>query len=235
MGLDTLVDDFRFNGAMAPPLAASADGGPWVTAITKTAGSPTIQAANGKMKALMTSDSEIQNLCLYFGDNLAYDIDDLIAAEFWVDVPDSLDAATSIAVGLCSARNDDPDSLAANAMFRLIGNNNLLVETDDGTNDNDDVATGLTLKASTRKLTIDFATGVKTVAPPGSCVGGKGNVLFMAENESGLNRSVAKTTQFDMSNYSGGLQPFVQIQKSAAVSVNYVQLKRVRIEYRQNA
>lgn len=234
MGLETLVDDFRFNGAYAPPLASAADGGPWVTAITKTAGAPTIVAANGKLKSLFTNDSEIQNLCLYFGDNLAYDIDDLISAEFWVDCPASLDSATSIAVGMCSARNNDPDALAANAMFRLLGGNSLIVETDDGTNDTDDKSTGLTLGTTTRKLMIDFATGVKTQAPPSLSVGGKGNVLFAAENDSGLLTPVARNVAFDMSNYSGGLQPFVQIQKTADANVDYVQVKRIRIEYKQS-
>lgn len=234
MALKTLVDDFRFNGAYAPPLAASADGGPWVKADTSAAGSPTVAAANGKMKLLLAATSEVENLCLYFGDNLAYDIDDLISAEFWVDCPAALDAATSIAFGMGSARNDDPDAIAANAMFRLLGGNSVICETDDGTNDTDDKSTGLTLGTTTRKFAIDFASGVKTQSPPAYSIGGKGNVLFSAENSSGLERPVCQNVHFDMSNYSGGLQPFVQIQKTADTNVDYVQVKRIRIEYKQS-
>jgi hypothetical protein len=218
---------------MNPPTTAV--GGPWVKTDTSENGTPVVSAVNGKMKLLFDNTSEIQNVSLSFGGQLPYDIDELVRADFWVDVPATLDAATSIAIGMISARNDAIDSIAEAALFRLIGSNALVVETDDGTNNNDDVATGIELGTTTRRLSIDFASGVQTVAPPGVSKGGKGSVLFSAENASGLLRPVAQNQLFDMSNYAGGLQPFVQIQKTADTNVDFVQIKRVRIEYRQGA
>lgn len=235
MGLKTLVDDFRFNGAMAPPAVGSADGGPWVKTVDASSGTPGVSAVNGKLKMIFTSNTQAENLCLYFGDQLPYDIDELIRADFWVDVPATLDSATQLAFGMVSARNDDIDTIGEAALFRLIANNNVVVETDDGTNNNDDVSTGLTLGTTTRRFSIDFATGVQTVAPPGVSKGGKGSIEFSAENSQGLLRPVARNTLFDMSNYAGGLQPFVQLQKTSDANQDYVQVKRVRIEYRESA
>lgn len=235
MGVDTLVDDFRFNGAMSPPAVGSADGGPWVKKVTAVSGTPGVSAVTGKLKMIFTSNAQVENLCLYFGDQLAYDIDDLIRADFWVDVPTALDATTSLAIGMASARNDAIDSIAEAALFRAIGDNNLVVESDDGTNNNDDIATGMTLGTTTKRLSIDFATGVQTVGPPGTSKGGKGHVLFSADDVRGNLAPVARNQLFDMSNYSGGLQPFVQLQKTSDANQDYVQIKRVRIEYRSVA
>jgi len=85
------------------------------------------------------------------------------------------------------------------------------VETDDGTRDNDDVATGATLGTSYKEFVIDFT-------------GGKSNVKFYIDGA-----RVAASTTFDMSGYSSGLQPIIQLQKAAntnvdAVSIDYVEV-----------
>ena len=123
----------------------------------------------------------------------------------------SLDTATSLAFGLCSARNDAIDSLAAHASFRLIGSNSLVVETDDSVNDNDDVATGATLVDTYKRFVIDFT-------------GGKSNVKFYVDGV-----RVAASTTFDMSNYSAGLQPYVQLQKTADTNTDSVVIDYIKI------
>lgn len=216
MGRRNALIEYYFRGEQALAAAASGAGNPWVKADTSSAGSPTVGGlAGGGLRMLLASNTEVENLCVYHGDVLSFDIDDIVAAEFAVKTVATLDSATSIAFGLCSARDDDPDALAAHASFRCIGDNNVVVETDDGTNDNDDVATGLTLKTGWKRFRIDFASRNTTIEPPSVSKGRKSNIEFYGSNDNGSLRRVASGTRFDMSNYSSGLQPYFQIQKTS--------------------
>lgn len=227
----TFFDDFR--GHYKVPLAASNVGTKWSKADTSSSGSPTVQGVdNGGIKLLFDNTSEVQNLCLYMGDVLPFKITDLIRVEFLASCIAALDSATSLAFGLASARNDAIDSLAAHASFRCIGDNNVVVETDDGTNDNDDVATGLTLGATPKRFAIDFATGIFTKDPPSLSVGRTGDVQFSGGNANGSLRRVASGTRFDMSNYTSGLQVYAQLQKTADTNVDWMILHEVLVEYR---
>ena len=103
----TEVRRYRFDCEMAPPAAGSGVGSPWVKADTSAAGSPTVAVANGGLMVLtLDNTNEVQNLCLYFGDKLAFDIDDIQQADFWVKVDGTLSSGISAAWGLASARND---------------------------------------------------------------------------------------------------------------------------------
>ena len=216
MSRQTARIKYHFRGEQALAAAGSGAGNPWVKADTSSAGSPTVGGlAGGGLRMILASTTEVENLCVYHGDVLSFDIDDIISAEFAVKTVATLDSATSIAFGLCSARNDDPDSLAAHASFRLIGSNSVLVETDDGTNDNDDVATGLTLGTGWKRFKIDFASRNTTIEPPSVSKGRKSNIEFYGSNDNGSLRRVASGTRFDMSNYSSGLQLYFQLQKTS--------------------
>lgn len=227
--------EWIFDGSFAVPTSAG-DGQPWVLTDTSSGGSPTmVNTANGLVTTLAAT-SEAENMCLSFGNILSYDIDDLIKFEADLSVS-GIDAATTLVIGMASNRHDTPDSVAAHAWFRLEGSASLsalLAETDDGTNDNDDKATGLTLGSSVVQLGISFKEGVYTQAPPAAPLGGKANVLFSASNSSGLLRPVARNTLFNMSNYSGGLQPIMQLQKASGTGVPSVTLKRIKVVYRDN-
>lgn len=216
MGRQTVKIEYHFRGEQAIAAAASGAGNPWVKADTSSAGSPTVAGLNGGgLRLLLASTTEVENLCVYFGDVLSFDIDEIVSAEFAVKTVATLDSATSLAFGLCSARNDAIDSLAAHASFRCIGDNNVVVETDDGTNDNDDVATGLTLSTSWKRFKIDFASRNSTFEPPSVSKGRKSNIEFYGANDNGSLRRVASGARFDMSNYSSGLQPYFQLQKTS--------------------
>lgn len=228
---ELLCDDFRFNGKISPALTASVVDGPWAKADTSSAGSPTVASAGGFMDLTLASTSEVENLCLYFGDVLPYDIDDLVQFDVWLKITATLDAAISAAFGLASARNDDIDTLAHAALFRVIGSNSVVVESDDGVNNNDDVATGLSLSTTLKRFSINFKDGIQTVSG-GLSTGGKSNVLFYAENDQQLLRPVGRGTRFNMENYSGGLQPYFQLKKTAAAAVATLSIKRVRVMYR---
>lgn len=207
---------YDFRGHQAIAAAGSATGGPLVKADTSAAGAATVGGlAGGGLELALASTNEVENLCVYMGDVLTFDIDDIISAEFIVKAPQTFDATTQIAFGLASARNDAIDSIAEAALFRCIGDNSVVVETDDGTNNNDDVSTGLTLGTSWQRFSINFASRNTTMEPPSLSLGRKSNIEFYGGNANGSKRRVASGTRFDMSNYSGGLQLFFQLQKTA--------------------
>jgi hypothetical protein len=105
MTQEILVDDYRFNGISNPPALASVLAGPWASKITGTG--PTVsQVAGGGMALAMNATSEVQNLCLYFGDILSYPISKLVSVEYWAMVSASLAAAVTASFGITNARND---------------------------------------------------------------------------------------------------------------------------------
>ena len=193
--------------------ASPAGSDQWDIADTSSSGTPTytVGGINGEATLAFDNTSEIQNVCLFKSDVLNFDIDYIHSIELRVKTVASLDTATSLAFGLCSARNDAIDSLAAHASFRLIGSNSVVVETDDSVNDNDDVATGATLVDTYKRFVIDFT-------------GGKSNVKFYVDGV-----RVAASTTFDMSNYSAGFQPYVQLQKTADTNTDSVVIDYIKI------
>lgn len=193
--------------------ASPTNGDLWDIADTSSAGTPTytVGGVNGEATLAFDSQAEIQNVCLFQSDVLNYDIDLLQRVEFMVKTVASLDTATSLAFGLASARNDAIDSIAAHASFRLIGSNAIVVESDDGTTDKDDIATGQSLVAAYKRFVIDFS-------------GGKSNVKFFVDGQ-----RVASSTTFNMSAYSAGLQPYVQLQKTADANTDSVTIDYIKV------
>jgi hypothetical protein len=231
MSRQTRKIHYDFRGELALAAAGSGAGGPFVKADTSSAGAPTVGGLlGGGIRMLLAADVEVENLCVFMGNVLPFDIDEIVSFEIIAKTVASLDSATSIAFGLCSARNDAIDSLAAHASFRCIGNNNVVVETDDGTNDNDDIATGLTLKDTWKRFRMDFASRNTTIEPPSVSKGRKSNVEFYGANDYGSSRRVASGTRFDMSNYSGGLQIYAQIQKTSDSNVDNLDILEACIE-----
>jgi len=194
--------------------ASPTNGDRWDIADTSSAGTPTytVGGINGEATLAFDSQSEVQNVCLFQSDVLNWDIDLIQRIEMRVKTTATLDSATSLAFGLASARNDAIDSITAHASFRIIGNNTLVVESDDGTTDKDDVATGASLSDTYKKFVIDFT-------------GGKSNVKFYVDGV-----RVAASTTFDMSGYTAGLQPYVQIQKTADTNTDSVTVDYIKIE-----
>lgn len=209
-------DDF-IGGAT---LAATVGEGLWKITDTSSTGTPTYTkdaAAHGGVVTLaFDSATEIQNVCMDFGDKLQLDIDSLIEVEFRLKTVAALDSATTLTFGLQSNRNDDTDATTNNAQFKLVGSNSVVCETDDGTTDNDDKATGKTLVAAYKRFVISFAAG-------------KSDVRFFIDGD-----RVATATTFSMAAATGQLQPFVQLQKSSdnntdSVSIDYIGWKARRV------
>lgn len=194
-------DDFLGHRVYSPTAGSNVNHG-YVIADTSSAGTPTYApvdgAESGEVAVDLASTTEVENVCLFQNDILQFDIDKIV--EFGCRVKlnvATLDAASQFAIGLAGDRNDAIDSIAQAALFRVIGTGSIVVETDDGSNDNDDVATGKSLSNSYQWLTISFANG-------------KSDVRFFVNGQ-----PVATSTTFDMSNYAGALQLFAQIQKTS--------------------
>jgi hypothetical protein len=204
-----------FNGAVAT-LPTSADPATaWVVDDTSSAGAPTYSKGTSEMTLTLASTSEVENVCPHFNDALDFDIDLIQRLEMRVKIGAATFTSGSIlCFGLGSARNDTADSVAANAWFRMEGASSttlVYLETDDGVRDNDDISSGVTLGTTYKEFVIDFT-------------GGKSDVKFYIDGQ-----RVGATTTFDMSGYSSGFQPLVQLQKAANTNVDSVVVDYVKV------
>lgn len=206
---------------------------PWVITDTSSSGTPTYTRIDhgetagvfrpGVAQLLFDNTGEAQNVCLSWGDKLGFDIDSLRGFECSVRTVAATgsvkDANTTIAWGVTGDRNDTIDTIAVAAIFRLASgsaSNVVVVETDDTVNNNDDVATGLTLTDTVwGKFKIDFSD--------------KANVKFYGGLSTGNMARLAAGTLFDMSNYAAGLQPFFQMQKASDTTTDAFQIDYVRL------
>ena len=234
MSLQTRTYHYDFRGHHLIPLTSANLGSPFSKADTSAVGTPTLLGIDGGgVRLLLQAQSEVQNLCLYMGDILPFDIDEIISVEFIAKTVAALDTATQLAFGLASARNDTIDTVAEQALFRMIGADSttaVVVETDDGTLNNDDIATGMTLGTTWKRFKIDFTERVSTQEPPTLSTGSKTHIGFYIANDNGSLRRVASGTRFDMTNYSGGLQLFAQIQKTADTNIDHLDILEATVE-----
>ncbi len=231
MSRQTRKYHYDFRGECTLAAAGSGAGGPFVKADTSSAGAPTVLGLlGGGIRLLLAADVEAENLCVYMGDVLPFDIDEIISVEIVAKTVAALDSTTSLAFGLCSARNDAIDSLTNHASFRCIGSNAVVVETDDGTTDLDDKPTGLTLGATWKRFRIDFASRNTTIEPPSVSLGRKSNIEFYGANGNGSLRRVASGTRFDMSAATGGLQLYAQLQKTSDSNTDNLDILEMCVE-----
>lgn len=210
------VDDFFGTSATFPTSADPAT--PWLIADTSAAGTPTYVRNASNAVLTLASTSEVENVCLYHGDALSFDIDELLSAEFRIKVS-GCTSGTTITWGMASARNDTPASMTALALFQMVGatsTTDVTVETDDNVTDTAPVSSATALSTTFKRFVIDFSN--------------KSDIKFYIDGA-----RVARSTTFTMAGYTAGLQPFIQIQKAAntnvdAITVDYVKIlaKRIR-------
>lgn len=214
------IQDFQefcddFSGAVAT-LPTSADPATaWLMVDTSSAGTPTYTKGTSVATLTLAATSEVENLCLAFGDALDFDIDDIQSIEMRVRLTAVFTTGSELVFGLGSARNDTTDSVAAHAWFKMVGANSttaVYCESDDGVRDVDDIASGQTLGTTFKRFVIDFT-------------GGKADVHFYID---GIR--VAASQTFNMSGYSSGLQPMIQLQKAANTNVNAVVIDYVKVQ-----
>jgi hypothetical protein len=197
-----------FNGAVATFPTSADPATAWLVDDTSSSGAPTYSKGTSEATLTLASTSEVENVCLHFNDALDFDIDLIQRLEMRVKIGAATFTSGSIlCFGLGSARNDTANDVAANAWFRMEGASSttlVYLETDDGVRDNDDISSGVTLGTTYKEFVIDFT-------------GGKSDVKFYIDGQ-----RVGATTTFDMSGYSSGLQPLVQLQKSSSANVDSV-------------
>jgi hypothetical protein len=217
------IQDFQkfyddFDGTVAAFPASADPATPWLVVDTSAAGAPTYTKGTSVATLTLAATSEVENICLAFGDALQFDIDDIQSIEMRVRLTAVFTTGSELVFGLGSARNDTTDSVAANAWFKMVGANSttaVYCESDDGVRDVDDIASGQTLGTTFKRFVIDFT-------------GGKADVKFYID---GIR--VAASQTFNMSGYSSGLQPIIQLQKAANTNVNAVVVDYVKIEARR--
>lgn len=216
-GVTTTID--QFDRAQAFTTTPGQNG--WTIADTSSSGTPTylcITEDGGAAKLTLAATSEAEIVTLYCNDVLPLDLAKLDKVWFIAKVA-GIDSVTTLTMGVGSARNDTDDSVGVNAWFRMEGSastSNLLVETDDGTLDLDDKATGTTLASTYKKCLIDFSQGVD-------------DVRFYVDGA-----RVAGSTTFDMGAITAGqnVQPIVQLQKASGTGTPSVTIAQYGVQYR---
>lgn len=189
--------------------------------VAETGSTPTslcITEDGGAAKLTLTSTSEAQIACLYMNDVLPLDLANLQRVEIIAKVA-GIDSVTTLVMGVGNARNDTADSVAVNAWFRMQGSASttaVVCETDDGTTDTDDIATGATLAATYKKFVIDFTQGVS-------------DVRFYIDGE-----RVAASQTFSLAAITAGqnVQPIIQIQKASGTGVPSVTIAQITTQQR---
>jgi hypothetical protein len=223
-------DDFMGAGLLSASATAF---DPWVITDDSSAGTPLYTRLDhgetagtfrpGVARLVFDSQVEAQNVCLSFGDVLSFDINKVkgfeCGARFVAGAGAAKDTTTTVAWGLTGDRNNAIDSIAIASIFRLAAtdaSHAVVIENDDATNTNDDVATGFTMTdAAWCKFTIDFSN-LEDVK------------YYAGLATTGLNR-VGGATTMKMSSYAAGLQPFFQIQKTSDSNVDRFEIDYVRV------
>lgn len=193
----------------------------WTIKDTSSAGTPTylcLTDDGGAAKLLLDNTSEAQVVTLYQNDVLPYDLALLQYVDFVAKVG-GVDSVTTIVFGVASAQNDTADSVTINAWFRMQGSAStsaLLLESDDGTTDYDDKATGATLSTTYKKFTIDFTQGLS-------------DIRFFIDGA-----RVGQSVTHTLASITAGqnVQLFVQLQKASGTGVPYIQLSQVSVQYK---
>lgn len=225
---------YDFLGAGQLDVGLAAGCGPFVAAQTGTPGA--IVHAAGALKLPIAVTTEAECNCAYFGDDLCFDIDDIKSLRIVAKIT-AIGASEVVEAifGLASARNDNPDTIAEGIFWKVKASNVVVLESDDGTTNNDDVATNQTLSTTYREFVLDFSSGVLPRSPlEGGSVGGKCHVLASMSDSTGKLIPVARSTVFDLGEYSGGLQLIAQIYKSSADDTGTLYIKSIEIELKDN-
>lgn len=223
-------DDFF--GAGASISTSALYGSNWVVADTSSGGTPTYvmgvdggaaSGAPGIAKLDMDSTSEAQVVILSHGGIEQFDVNDRLIYECRLKMNQAaVGAVTDFSFGLGAGQNATWNSTTIMAAFRVVGADSttaVVVETDDGTTDLDDKATGQTLINAYKTFKIDMQDLT--------------NVKFYMSDANGRLIRVAKGTTFDISAYSSCVQPIFQLQKASGADTSGVSIDYVRVTGRR--
>jgi hypothetical protein len=204
---------YDFLGAAGSTLPA-----PWATQDTSAAGSPTLDfvtaSLGGDFTLTSDSQSEAQNLTLFWNDALAIDPtkNPVFECRFKINFAGAAFSADQRAViGLGSNRDATLDDMVRNAWFRIDGASlNILVEADDGATDTDDQDSTIDLVDDTFVIVrIDMAD--------------LSDIKFYVDDVEQGGATVAAAAM------SGGMQPFIEIQRDAGTEVEALVVDYVKV------
>ena len=171
-------------------------------------------SSNGQFLLHLAATNEAEDAVLYMGDNKTFDVGNGLIFEARVDLAVVPGTGVVAVWGMCGDHNLDKDSATEAAWFRCDASAVVKAETDDTTNNNDDVATGVTATAGTYKIyRIDFTT--------------LSDVKFFIDGA-----RVASGTTFDMSNLTAAeqqMQPYFSLDKGATVGLGDMNIDYVKI------
>jgi concanavalin A-like lectin/glucanase superfamily protein len=160
---------------------------------------------NGALSLALDSDAGDEMATLCWGNQLSLSIDQGLVIEIRAKISVLPTSGTSLVLGIASNADEAPDDIIVSAWFRLEGNGSLLVESDDHTNENDDVSTGETLTTDTWHIFRIDCTNPESVK------------FYL----NGVR--MAGSTTFDLSDAaSPKVQPYVSLMKPSGTSVGTV-------------
>ena len=171
-------------------------------------------SSNGQFLLHLAATSEAEDAVLYMGDNKTFDVGNDLIFETRVDMAVAPGTGVCAVFGMAGDHNLAKDSVTEHAWFRFDASMACKVETDDTTNDNDDVTTGHTAVAGTYDIyRIDFTdlTDVK---------------FFINGSR------VASSTTFDMSNLTAAeqqMQPYFSLDKASGAALGDINIDYVKI------
>ena len=168
---------------------------------------------NGAASLLFDADSNAEDAVLYWGNNRGVNLKATAQIEFRARVTVLPTLTSQIVMGLAGDHNLDKDAVTEAAWFKFDGDGIAVAESDDTTNNNDDIATGVTvLTTEWRVYRIDFSV--------------LSDVRFYIDGA-----AVALATTFDMSNLTDAeavMQPYFSIDKGADAGLGNLDIDYVR-------
>lgn len=213
-GTIELID--HFNRAQVLSTTPGQNG--WTVKDTSSSGTPTylcVTEDGGAMALTLAATSEAEIVTMFLNDVLAYDLRDIQRC-WWICKVSGVDSVTQIAWGLASAQNDTLDNVSVHSWFRIDGTADLddvVIETDDNVNDDNDNATGVTLGSTYKKFEMDFGRGLT-------------DIRFYIDGQ-----PIGSQT-FSLAAVAAGqnVQPFVQLQKASGTGVPAITIAQFGIQ-----
>ena len=171
-------------------------------------------ASSGRYRLALDATGEAQDSVLYFGNEKPFDVGNNLIWEAKLVITSASMTGIRLVAGMSGDHNLAKDSVTEAAWFSMDGSLLLTAESDDTTNDNDDVTTGTTwVTAAAHILRIDFTT--------------LSDVRFYLDDS-----AVATGTTFDMSNLSASeqqMQPYFSLDKASGETACNLDIDYVRV------
>lgn len=192
-------------------------------------GTPTALAlSNGVVALGLEATSEAEAHALTSGEK--FRIADLQYLQIVAACSADLGANSGIQLGLCATRNDAPDSINEGVWFRVMDDNTVRAESDDGTTDVDDKLTNLSLGLTLKRFVFNFRDGFwRRDVRAGGNQGGSSAVQLSMDNAAGNLMPVCRGDQFTLAAASGPLEIFAQIVKASSADTGILYLKEIEL------